>query len=373
MSTSPKKQKTVSAGAIFKQQHRKNKKSTTPFAVNIGKRIVEDALDGKTPSPKSGSSSRTPQKASGKVSGKRSEQHPLAVEFKGKLIPRTHIRTSADTNVETTNDYRRHVYKATTLKINKTLEVLLHTLYESTLQPISSDNELQDLPHSPLRLSIPAKFQLEALKLYQPLSAYNVYLKHTKASGERIEIKASLEQRMLDYGDYLAEQQNEIEELQKDWETVVGEIWKLGGAVLGEGLMESSLFTNKGALDHSSLLSKATDAESTLFVPEHDGSPPVAHKSRSKKRVTFEEPEDVSTTPAPLEFLYRPSEYTPVAVVPALSERDVDDVAKDVEGLGKVHISKLRQYEKEYRTYWEKKKARIASVICEDVDEDEED
>ena len=178
---------------------------------------------------------------------------------------------------------------------------------------------------------------------------------------------------MSDYSDYLAEQQSELEELQKDWETVVGEIWKLGGAVLGEGFMEASLFTDKGALGHSSPLPKVTDAESTLFVPEQDDSPPVAHNSRGKKRVTFEEPEDVSTTSARLEFLSRPSLFQPVAVVPAMSEQAVEDIMKNLEDLGKAHISKLRQYEKEYRTYWEKKKARIALVIREDVDEDEED
>jgi hypothetical protein len=241
------------------------------------------------------------------------------------------------------------------------------------LQTISSDGNPEDPQHSPTRLFIPAKFQLEAAQLYQPLSKYNIFLKHTKASGERVEVKASLDTRMLDYSEHLAEQQDEIEELRKEWETVVGEIWKLGAAILSQGFMETSLFTNKGALGPSSPLSKATNVESTLFVPKHhEDSPPVAHKTRSKKRVTFEEPEEVPTASASLDFLYRPSLYKPVDVVLALPEREIEDMEKKVEGLGKAHFSKLLQYEKEYRTYWEKKKARIALVIHEDVDEDEE-
>lgn len=140
---------------------------------------------------------------------------------------------------ETSDDYRRHLYQTTTSKINKTLESLLHSLYESNLRVVTSDGNSQE--HSPIRLTVQAKLARDAAKIYTPISQYQIRLTRTNTNGEREKLPSTLETRMLDYVDHVAKKSAEVDRLRQDWETIVGEIWKLGVTVLGEDKMEALL------------------------------------------------------------------------------------------------------------------------------------
>lgn len=106
--------------------------------------------------------------------------------------------------------------------------------------------------------------------------------------------------------------------------------------------------------------------ESTFFIPEHSTSP-LPCKSRSSKRVTFQDPSDLPTDQKSLEFLYRPSVLKPVRVAHALPEREIKDLEKSVDDLGVVHVNDLRKLEKEHREYWSKKKGLIEELLQMDA------
>ncbi|KAH8730185.1 hypothetical protein GQ44DRAFT_700975 [Phaeosphaeriaceae sp. PMI808] len=272
--------------------------------------------------------------------------HPLAIAFK-----------------DTSDDYRRHLYESATVKINSTLKILLNKLYEGTLQPI--DSTPNDNQTSPIRLTVPAKFEREALKLYQPISAYQVRLTRTNSDGERVPFMSTLEKRMFDYEAYVATQKVEIEEIRKNWLIVVGEIWKLGVHCLGESFMESMLFTGKETHQPSS---SPEETESAFFVPEQDPSPPPRTR-RSNKRVTFEMPETgdelMGGKSKALDFLYQSSRlsHQPLPVMP---KQKIAGIEKQVKGLGKKEIEDYQKAEKDYKVYWQLKVAKLKEALEED-------
>lgn len=216
---------------------------------------------------------------------------------------------------------------------------------------------------------MPAKFERAAQKVYQPISGFQIQLRRTNTNGEQVPLKSTLEKRMQDFEEHLAEQRDEIDGIMRNWEAVVGEIWKVGVQCLGEESMEALLFTNRATRELSSSPSKATVAESTLFVPEHASSPPLG-RTRSKKRVTFEAPNVSDELPiastATLAFLHGPSRlrgWQPVPGVPALPKQLVVDLGAQIKELGKKEVEEYRKAERDYQDHWQKKTAQVLSVF----------
>ncbi|EOA92345.1 uncharacterized protein SETTUDRAFT_85304 [Exserohilum turcica Et28A] len=283
---------------------------------------------------------------------------------------------------DATENYRRHLYKTASLKINAGLKSLLNTLYESTLQTILPDNNEPNTSASPLKLSAPAKYERLALQLHQPISQYTLRLRRTNSQGQDVRFEQTLEIRMQHYEELIAAQTAKLAKLQKEWEVVVGEIWKLGVECLGENAVERLLFTeqrhNGPILLLSSSPSKTTDAGSTLFVPEYGTSPPKTKMRHTKKRVTFvEEKQDASDardkygasaiTSFP-SFLYQPSRYSNDALRAAggVSEQQMHKLNQTIEGLGQKEMKDFRSIEKEHRAFWKKKTAQLASALREE-------
>lgn len=181
-------------------------------------------------------------------------------------------------------------------------------------------------------------------------------------------LKSSLEKRMLDFEEHLVVQRAEIEKIKKRWETMVGEIWKLGVQCLGEESMEAMLFTaNKTSRELSSSPSRATVAESTLFLPKHDTSPPL-RRTRSEKHVTFEAPEELpAATSTSLAFLHQPSRLNvgPAPCVPALSQHHVEELDAQIRELGNKEIEEYRKAERDYHAHWQRKTAQLVRVLKE--------
>jgi hypothetical protein len=252
------------------------------------------------------------------------------------------------------------------LKISSTLEALLNTLYENSLQAISSD--VADGSASPLRLTVPAKFEREAAMLYQSISAYKVGLTRTNSDGSHTSVVSTLEDRMLDYADHVAKQKAVIEKLKRDWETTVGEIWKVGVQCLGEDTMRSMFFPNEDATE---LSSSPAQAESILFVPKQ-GTSPQPRTTCIKKRVTFETSitnEELSELPKKtLDFLYQPTRLrlAPVLSIPALPKQQVGALKGQIQELGRKEFDEYKKAEKDYKMYWQKKNERLAQVLVED-------
>ncbi|KAH7085142.1 hypothetical protein BKA63DRAFT_11678 [Paraphoma chrysanthemicola] len=272
--------------------------------------------------------------------------HPLAVAFKG-----------------TSDAYCRHLYTITISRINETLQSHLDTLYENTLHPVSSPSHDPDA--SPVRLAAPAKIEREAQKLYIPLSAYTMRLTYTDTEGKREQFKSKLGDRMADYAEHIEQQKREIEKMHREWEVIVGEIWKFGVGVLGEDKMQELLFAMSR---EASSLSKGAEGESTLFVPE-EGTSPRAHKTRSKKKVTFEasghEEEVSSEHEEQLAFLYGPSRLRvkPAPDVPALPEQDIEGLDEQIRELGEKEIEEFCKAKKDYELYWRRKTAKFVNAL----------
>jgi hypothetical protein len=194
-----------------------------------------------------------------------------------------------------------------------------------------------------------------------------------------VRFSQTLETRMLHYEELVAKETVKLAKMQKEWEVVVGEIWKLGVACLGEKAMEEMLFTRQ-RLDGSTLAlssspSAVTNAESTLFVSEHDHSPHDESRAR-KKRVTFLEEEAPyvhdknAATPTTVfpNFIYQPSRYRKdtLPLPLGLPENDIKELAKELQELGKQAMSELRRIEKEHQAYWKKKNAQLAVALKSD-------
>ncbi|KAI4628625.1 hypothetical protein J4E83_003178 [Alternaria metachromatica] len=278
--------------------------------------------------------------------------------------------------------YRRHLYKTASSRINKTLEKLLHTLYESTLQTVTHNSNQQDLISSPLKISAPAKYERLATQLYQPISQFTLSLRRTDSEGKSVRLDQTLETRMIHYDELITKETAKLAKLQKEWEVVLGEIWKLGAACLGEEAMEHMLFTkqpsDESALSASSSPSKVTDGESTLFIPEHESSP-VRNKSHTKrKHVTFLEEggsadahnNKNAVTPTTMfpKFIYQPSRYREdtLPLPTRLPDDDIKNLEKEVKELGRQELSDMREVEKEHQAYWKKKTAQLAIALKSD-------
>ncbi|KAI4937135.1 uncharacterized protein J4E92_001862 [Alternaria infectoria] len=361
----PPAKKTVSAAAVFRNQGAfREQGNITRQANTSNSKFTEEDADATTLlSAGSHSSARSVEK---RVAKKRSSNmHPLGVEFK-----------------DASDRYRRHIYKTASSRINKALEKLLHTLYESTLQTVTRNSNQQDPNTSPLKISAPAKYERLATQLYQPISQFTLSLRRTDSEGKSVRLDQTLETRMLHYDDLIAKETAKLAKLQKEWEVVLGEIWKLGATCLGEEAMENMLFTkqpsDESALPASSSPSKVTDAESTLFVPEHERSPARDKSRNNGKRVTFLE-EGVSAdahnnknavTPTTMfpKFIYQPSRYRKDALpLPTrLPDDDIKNLEMEVKELGRQELSDMREIEKEHQAYWKKKTAQLAIALKSD-------
>ncbi|KAI4954270.1 hypothetical protein J4E91_001980 [Alternaria rosae] len=360
----PPAKNTVSAVAVFKNQCTfKEQDNITRQAKTSNPNFTGEDADAMTLlSAGSHSSARSVEKRGARK--RSSNTHPLGVAFK-----------------DASDKYRRHIYKTASSKINKTLEKLLHTLYESTLQTVTRNSSQQDPNTSPLKISAPAKYERLATQLYQPISQFTLSLRRTDSEGKSVRLDQTLETRMLHYEELITKETVKLAKLQKEWEVVLGEIWKLGAACLGEEAMEEMLFTKRpsdeSALPVPSSPSKVTDAESTFFIPEHESSPARDKSRTNRKRVTFLEEgaqtyvrdknATTSTTMFP-KFIYQPSRYRKdtLPLPSRLPNDDIKNLEKKVEELGRQEMGELREIEKEHQAYWKKKTAQLAVALKSD-------
>lgn len=172
---------------------------------------------------------------------------------------------------------------------------------------------------------------------------------------------------MSDYVDHIEEQKEEVAKLEDQWKAIVGEIWKVGVQCLGKRAMEEMLFADKSAGELQNLPARA---ESTLFVPEQGTSPPP-RSAANKKRVTFDTPDDENdfrSKRQELQFLYQRTRlrHPPVPDMPALPREEIRALETRIEELGQKQDDDLKQAEKDYKLYWQKKNRMLAQVFVED-------
>ena len=236
------------------------------------------------------------------------------------------------------------------------------------MQLASTHDSPHDLQASQLQLTAPVKYERMAAKLYQPLSQYRLSLYSTNAQGERQRVEATLALRMQDYKDHLARQTEDVARLQNQWETIVGEIWKLGVSCLGQDTMEQLSLAQDGGQLTTGFPSDMTKADSTLFVPEHASSTPLRATGRGKKHVTFQVSATPSQTTEYRAFLDQPSRYPKdsLPMAPLLPTQEARKLTKEIKELGKLQVEELRKIEKEKQEFWKRKTKLIMQSLAEE-------
>ncbi|KAF9693466.1 hypothetical protein EKO04_008358 [Ascochyta lentis] len=314
----------------------------TTLAVSAAAMFKRQKLD----SPQTWSSSRSPRKSTTKKSSKRKQEekvHDLALSFK-----------------ETSEEYRRHLYSTAVARINQDHNTLLNKLHGSNLQIASSDPVNSGSQASPLKLTVPVKYQRLVEKLCNPLSSYRYGLQRRNATGEMERIQTTLHVRFHSFEKHTHAEMHQIKELQEQWESVMAEIFQLGVICLGEGVVAALLCTAKADANASSPASKA---EPTLFVSEH-GSP-AQEGRRKRRRVSFRGTDVMSLFPG---FLHQASKLprpsTPIA--PETPHEEIHQFEGEIAGLGKQHVADLQRLEKEAQKWWLRKQTQLAHTFMQD-------
>ena len=179
------------------------------------------------------------------------------------------------------------------------------------------------------------------------------------SSGETERVQTTLHDRFQSFEERVEAETQQVKELQRQWESVVAEIFQLGVGCLGESEMAALLST---ADADGNAESPASRAESTLFVPEHGSE--VERAKGKRKRVSFAGPDMVDLFPGFL--LHASGHQKSIPATPVLPLEGVQQFEEDIAGLGRQHDADLRRLEKEHKAWWERKQRQLAHTLMQD-------
>ncbi|KAF2704781.1 hypothetical protein K504DRAFT_494587 [Pleomassaria siparia CBS 279.74] len=332
------KKQYVSTGPIFqgalskpRLQPRKVKKSyVVSNIISSDARVTgRDTLVGK---PRSSLSARSPGNVSA-TKGKYAGVHPLDLDFK-----------------ETTHNYRAHLYASATTKIGTVHTNLVHKLDKMVASP--SSYTPSDSDSSPPQPAIAHRIDAIKQNLSINMGKYSLSVSSINADGERVPIRVMLSQRMADYAAHLEREEQELRDLQAKWELVVGEIWKLGGQVLGEETMSELMVP----VPTPSPPSSSPVQDIVEFDDLGQELPPAPPKTKRKKKVAFREP-------LPRFLTGRSHLRGPVPTKPEFPVEEMRELEKVIEELGDGQIAELNKKDREYHSWKIKKEALFKQMI----------
>ncbi|KAF2018174.1 hypothetical protein BU24DRAFT_491192 [Aaosphaeria arxii CBS 175.79] len=321
------KKETVSAGAVFKaigktqSKHPRARKTITGIAT----RTVD------IPKPQD-DRARVVKRNPGKVTqlfeqAKGSEKHPLVVAFK-----------------DATKTYKTTLRENATVQIDETFDRLIQAL-TATATKIPDSKPIAAASKTAPEPSLTDRIQREREELSRPLGDVTF----TKA---RVNHDGKTETGLVRIGaatgifeEHSAKAEARLQELQKRWERIVGEIWKCGVQVLGRDEMKNMLLLDMGSDD---LGPNDTQGEEPLFVSQDS--------AKSKRRVTTKEPLP--------DFISRPSSFSvPLRALEGVSSEVVNDLRSEVSELGESHAADLEQQIDDYQDWWRHKHAQFLSIL----------
>ncbi|OAG07687.1 uncharacterized protein CC84DRAFT_1144413 [Paraphaeosphaeria sporulosa] len=322
----PSSKRPVSAASIFKQQQSKAVKNSvvTP--------VLHTSAMKKWTQAKRGSSS-SPEKMGSNDGRKQDDLHPLAAAFN-----------------DTARAYRQTLLESTTRKLDDTLSHLLDQLNDFNITTSSSPPQASDPNDSPQRLTIADRADRTAKKLFTPLGQYELTVARNDPNGEEYRVVQKLEDGLVDYQARHEHRIEEIRKLEVKWETVVGEIWKVGINCLGEDAM-SALLLIKPAPPPSP---PAKAERYSLMLADLDPRP-------VRKKVKFEE-----SAPKLPRFLTSASRYADLPIPKQISKDDIKMLTEKVNDFGTEQIEALTKVKKDGEIWWEKKQAQMMIALQED-------
>jgi hypothetical protein len=228
---------------------------------------------------------------------------------------------------ESTNAYRTHVYNRATTKLTT-----IHTSLTASLDALIGQ-------------SSPSQSQLDSAR--------------ATFAGEEVEYEELLGDKMAEYIEHLEKEEQELKNLQGQWEQTVGEIWKLGVQALGKDCMSELLVTSSPVALSSPM---KRSAEQELLDQELGGDdlPSAGVRSKkTKKSVSF-----VNQAQRP-NFLNGPSLSKRIPPTPNLHIHDIAMLEKAINELGAKEVAKLSKADKDYQAHWAKKNAAVAMLFRE--------
>jgi hypothetical protein len=164
--------------------------------------------------------------------------------------------------------------------------------------------------------------------------------------GKEYQTKQTLGDGLTDFRARHEDRFKEIQKLAMKWETVVGEIWKVGINCLGEDAMFALLVTQPAPPSPPAQIERYS-----LTLADIDPRP-------SHKKVKFEEP----TLKLP-KFLATASMYPDLAIPRKVSDGDVKTLKGKVDDLGTEQIDALAKVKKDGEIWWEKKQAQMVIAL----------
>ena len=178
-------------------------------------------------------------------------------------------------------------------------------------------------------------------------SNYILEVTSTDKYGEKTKFTETMDDRFTDYRRHIAREEQVLKDLQKQWEFVVAEIWKLGLEILGKDIMSATLE------------SPVTSSSSTLSEPNINKGRNLASVGekprRKKKSVSFADPMPT--------FLTGPSRSPhPVAATPEFPEEKAKALGMSISRLGVEELAGLKKVDKEFNTWWGKYKGSIVTM-----------
>jgi len=262
----------------------------------------------------------------------------------------TRHRPIVDRRSDAAASYREQLYENTTAKLDDTLTQLLDELHQCDLV-IPEPPTATSGPNVPpaVKITLAEKHDRITKQLIQPIGSMAVKRVPT---GEQAQKITRIGEMVLRFQTRYEEDMQLIQKLEKQWERVVGEIWKLGVDSLGEGAMSSLLL--KDEVREYPPAKTARDDEAALF----DIEPRPAKQKRVIRR------------PKPSElpkFLFAPSAYHEVLPVPKqLSQEEVKELERMVDAMGGPQLEELLKIDREQLQWWYKKTRQVAMAFGDD-------
>lgn len=269
----------------------------------------------------------------------------LLLHLKVYCLPKSLGRIS-NTTIETTNTYRDHLYITAATKIDASYNLLLRSLHNIDVNSFSDPHTLDSAPQPAERI----KREMQYMSM--PLGETILRFTRPLENGEKQQFEMKLSDRMALFEDRVQSQCEEVKALQRQWEEVVGEIWKCGVQILGKDIMDELLHSERRDERRND-----SDLEgSTLFIPEQ-GDDEISWKSKS--RGSFRDPIP--------EFLIQPSMMKGEDLsMPNIPMEQVKEMNKRIKSLGAVQIEELKKSHNDLENAYGKKVRQIQAICNAD-------
>lgn len=254
--------------------------------------------------------------------------------------------------------------------LNSTYESLLTNLNNLNTTTITPSPTTSNRHPAPKTVPISTAVAEANRSLTSPLGGAVLRCDVKREDGSAEKVLVRLDERLRGFEKYVAEEEEELKKLGREWEGIVGEILRIGIELVGERELGILL-----GLDGEKKKEVGKDDGDDLFIPvaEDDSltlisDRPSPHKTVSKSNENKKKPSTApaSSTPFPA-FVTQPSLFKkPLPTFPELPKTEIEELERGIEGLGVGELEELRKIAREEQRSWSKKQRQIVALLGAD-------